>query len=361
MTDRFREKYNDLARIVLKHYVKTRKGENIVLSPMSILILMAMVADSVDGPARDEIIEVLGDDFTLDDIKQIIREIQSDITESDSMISANAVCVNNSLKHTITKGYEEEMKEVFDSSLFTSIDLITDVNNWVKDNTKGYIEKIADDTMKDMVACFLNAIAFESEWGKKYSEDDIYEDEFHNSDGTTSEVEMLHSTESIYVEDECFTGFIKNYKDEKYSFMALLPKRNSTAVLIRGLKQVDFPKLIKSLCYCDVHVTMPEFKYDACCDLTEYFKEQGINTIFSQHADFSPMSSEWLEVDSIIHKAHIEVDRMGTKAAAVSMAVVCAGCAPLNIKSIYLNRPFVYAIIDNETSLPVFAGVLNHV
>ena len=361
MTDRFREKYNDLARIVLKHYVKTRKGENIVLSPMSILILMAMVADSVDGPARDEIIEVLGDGFTLDEIKQIIREIQSDITESDSMISANAVCVKNSLKHTITKGYEEEMKEVFDSSLFTSSDLITDVNSWVKDNTRGYIDKIADDTMKDMVVCFLNAIAFESEWGKKYSEDDIYEDEFHNFDGTISEVEMLHSKEKRYVEDECFKGFIKSYKDEKYSFMALLPKRDSTAMLIRGLKQVDFPKLVKSLQYCDVHVIMPEFKCDSDFGLTEYFEEQGINTLFSQHADFSPMSSEWLEVSSVIHKAHIEVDRMGTKASAVSMAVVCAGCAPLNIKSIYLDRPFVYAIIDNETSLPVFAGMLNHV
>lgn len=361
MTDRFREKYNDLARIVLKHYVKTRKGENIVLSPMSILILMAMVADSVDGPARDEIIEVLGDGFTLDEIKQIIREIQSDITDSDSMISANAVCVNNSLKHTITKGYEEEMKEVFDSSLFTSSDLITDVNSWVKDNTRGYIDKIADDTMKDMVACFLNAIAFESEWRKKYSEDDIYEDEFHNFDGTISEVEMLHSKEKRYVEDECFKGFIKSYKDEKYSFMALLPKRDSTAMLIRGLKQVDFPKLVKSLQYCDVHVIMPEFKCDSDSGLTEYFEEQGINTLFSQHADFSPMSSEWLEVSSVIHKAHIQVDRMGTKAAAVSMAVVCAGCAPMDIKSIYLDRPFVYAIIDNDTSLPVFAGVLNHV
>lgn len=361
MTDRFREKYNDLARIVLKHYVKTRKGENIVLSPMSILILMAMVADSVDGPARDEIIEVIGDGFTLDEIKQIIREIQSDITESDSMISANAVCVNNSLKHTITKGYEEEMKEVFDSSLFTSSDLITDVNSWVKDNTRGYIDKIADDTMKDMVACFLNAIAFESEWRKKYSEDDIYEDEFHNFDGTISEVEMLHSKEKRYVEDECFKGFIKSYKDEKHSFMALLPKRDSTAMLIRGLKQVDFPKLVKSLQYCDVHVTMPEFKYDTGYDLTEYFKEHGINTMFSRYADFSPMSSEWLKVGSIVHKAHIQVDRMGTKAAAVSMAAVYVGCAPMDIKSIYLDRPFVYAIIDNETSLPVFAGVFNHV
>lgn len=72
------------------------------------------------------------------------------------------------------------------------------------------------------------------------------------------------------------------------------------------------------------------------------------------------MSREWLKVDSIVHKAHIEVDRKGTKAAAVTMAFVVAGCAPLGgFKSVVLNRPFVYAIMNRETKLPVFAGIYN--
>ena len=69
---------------------------------------------------------------------------------------------------------------------------------------------------------------------------------------------------------------------------------------------------------------------------------------------------EWLKVDSIIHKAHIEVDRKGTKAAAVTMAFVVAGCAPsMDFKSVCLDRPFVYAIMDTETGLPVFTGIYN--
>ena len=66
-------------------------------------------------------------------------------------------------------------------------------------------------------------------------------------------------------------------------------------------------------------------------------------------------------MESIIHKAHFEVDRKGTKAAAVIMGVVCAGCAPMmeDFKTICLDRPFVYAIVHNETGLPVFAGIMN--
>ena len=44
--------------------------------------------------------------------------------------------------------------------------------------------------------------------------------------------------------------------------------------------------------------------------------------------------------------------------------MICvAGCAPDfdNTKSVTLDRPFVYAVINKEyDGLPVFAGVVNH-
>jgi len=105
---------------------------------------------------------------------------------------------------------------------------------------------------------------------------------------------------------------------------------------------------------------MPEFKYDFGEELSELCKKLGINTIFTPKADFSPMTSAWLKVDAIIHKAHIEVDRHGTKAAAATMAAMALGCAPnFDLKSVRLNRPFVYAVMDTQTGLPVFTGIYN--
>lgn len=154
---------------------------------------------------------------------------------------------------------------------------------------------------------------------------------------------------------------MKPYKDEKYVFMALLPKKKKSAsFLLRTIKQIDFSKLFNESVYGTVYVTMPEFKYDFGEDMTELCKELGISTLFTPEADLSPMSSEWLKVDSIIHKAHIEVDRMGTKAVAVTMAYVVDGCAPsMDFKSVCLDRPFVYAIMDTETCWPVFTGIYN--
>ena len=63
---------------------------------------------------------------------------------------------------------------------------------------------------------------------------------------------------------------------------------------------------------------------------------------------------------AIIHKARVEVDRQGTKAAAVTTGLLFAGAAPLlDYKTVELDRPFVYAIMHNETGLPVFTGIVN--
>ena len=63
----------------------------------------------------------------------------------------------------------------------------------------------------------------------------------------------------------------------------------------------------------------------------------------------------------ILHKAYIEVDRRGTRASAVTLGVVVAGCAPMDdFKMVELNRPFLYAIVNKITGFPVFIGIVEN-
>lgn len=360
-TIEYNAKYNEIARLFLERFAKGKKNENIVFSPMSIILLLGIVADAVQGEARDEILDVIGGDFYYEDLLTVLKKIQAEATKTGSLMSSNAVCVKESISKSIRPEYSNRLKDIFEGKLFMSADIVRDVNAWVKEKTKGMIEKAADESMNQMMACLMNAIAFGAEWMEEYEDDDIHEDEFNNADGTVSEVQMLESAEDTYIEDEFFTGFVKPYKDEKYAYMALLPKKKKSASFLhRALNQIDFSKLFSEATYETVYVTMPEYKYDFGEDLTGLLKNMGISTLFTPEADFSPMSSEWLKVDAIVHKAHIEVDRQGTKAAAVTMAFVVAGCAPsMDFKSVVLDRPFVYAIMNTETKLPVFAGIFN--
>ncbi len=80
----------------------------------------------------------------------------------------------------------------------------------------------------------------------------------------------------------------------------------------------------------------------------------------NDNADFSGMGKSAngnISIGKVIHKTKIEVNEKGTKAGAAALVEMVDNCAPIYEKSVVLNRPFMYMILDNETMLPLFAGV----
>ena len=112
---------------------------------------------------------------------------------------------------------------------------------------------------------------------------------------------------------------------------------------------------------------MPEFTTDYNREMSDVYKNMGMTRPFDEHnAQFGRMftnddeSQIW--IGKVIHKTHIEVDRKGTKAAAVTVVEMekCdAVFEPEPRDIIVLDRPFVYAIVDNSTGLPIFLGCQN--
>lgn len=356
----YAEKYNGFTRQLLQNFYKKNNCNNLLISPFSVLMLLAIAADATAGETRDEILSVLSDEPNLDKIISLLCKIQAELTESQALSSSNAVCVNHSIEDTITPDYPGFLQAQFNGEFFSSKDIVSAVNTWVKKATHGLIDEVADDNMREMLACLINATVFKGKWTKHYTRDDIEYKEFTNADETKKEVPMIKDSEDEYVETESFTGFVKPYKRIGYSFMALLPKKKSTAAMNTTIKKLDFTKVFADRMHEKVYISLPEFNYSFDEDLTNFCKSIGINKIFSNQADFSPLSSAWLKMDSIVHKARIEVDRAGTKAAAVTMGIDYMGSALLfEPKIVELNRPFVYTIMHKGTGLPIFTGIVN--
>ena len=65
-------------------------------------------------------------------------------------------------------------------------------------------------------------------------------------------------------------------------------------------------------------------------------------------------------IAKVLHKTAITVDTEGTRAAAVTAIEMRDKCAfEMPEKEVILDRPFVYAIIDTETNMPIFLGTVN--
>ena len=63
-------------------------------------------------------------------------------------------------------------------------------------------------------------------------------------------------------------------------------------------------------------------------------------------------------VGQVIHDTFIQLDEEGTKAAAVTVVVTKDNAVMMPKEEINFDRPFVYAIVDTETDMPVFIGTL---
>lgn len=336
----------------------SEKTDNVVFSPYSVISLIALLLDATGGKTREEIVNAI-DCEDEEEFIECMKMAVDEFREGGALISSNAICIRKDIGGKITPGYEDRLHDIFDGKLVIADDMVSEVNKWVKYNTHGMIPKLADEGMNEMQACLMNAVTFDAKWDVKYELDDVLPGEFKCFDGTECEVNMMHSREWKYVEDVHFTGFIKSYKEAGYSYMALLPKEEGEEYLKEAVKNIDFFNLFSDSKDVEVLASLPAYRIEFEKDLTDFCKSLGIETAFSPRADFSPMIDEWLKVERILHKTFIQVDNNGTRAAALTCAPVCCGCAgPVDYKEVHLNRPFVFAIMHDDSMQPVFAGIV---
>ncbi|MBQ1959352.1 MAG: serpin family protein [Firmicutes bacterium] len=343
------------------------EGENGMVSPVSILMAMAMVENGTAGESLNQMEGAFGCD--VQSLSSWLRAWSGSLrTSEDTRVNvANSFWFRDSENLHVKDEYLKTVGSQLGAKAYKSAfsqGTVNDMNQWCDENTYGMIKKIVESLSPQDMAVILNATAFEGIWQNPYEEFQIVENEiFYKEDGTEEKASMMHSRESMYIEGSNVTGFSKPYKDG-YSFVALLPAEGTSASeLISQLDGENWRKLMSSARNEKVNAVIPEFTSAYRVDnLVSTFDSMGIRDIFSPaSADLSAMAEleggQPLFVSGIVHKTFIEVNRKGTRAAAVTgIKVGTTAFKPEKIYDVRLDRPFVYAIVDDVTKVPMFIG-----
>lgn len=213
----------------------------------------------------------------------------------------------------------------------------------------------------------INTVLFEAEWENPYEKEDISEHKFKNSSGMEQETEFMSSVEYRYIEADNVTGFIKPYKNGQYSFVAMLPQEGITPEeYVRSLTWKELCNMVLLSEERTVETLLPKFKYEYGIEMDEAFKALGIKSAFdADKADFTSLGTSSLGnifINRVLHKTYIQVDEKGTRAGAASSFFGAKSAAPgEELKRVILDRPFFYMIIENQTGIPIFMGILNEV
>lgn len=350
------------------------EGKNVLLSPQSIITAMSMTTNGAKGDTLTQLQDTMYDGISIEEYNKYMQDYSGRLT-SDKEVDfylANSIWIKDDENLTVRDEFLQTCKSYYNASVYKEPfdNSTTDkINGWVSDNTNEMINSIINEIPKDTVMYLINATAFEGKWLVPYNEYQIKEDvPFTNAKGQEEMVVMLSSTEEYYLQDDMATGFMKYYKGGNYAFVAMLP--NEDVAVEEYVTALTGDKLIETYNNreaVDVVVRMPEFTYEYERELSEDFMGLGVTDVFDGgKADLTGIgdsSAGNLAISRVLHKTYIDLDRNGTKAAAVTaIEVKTEGCAePSRVETVILDRPFYYAIIDCKTGLPVFMGVVNSV
>ena len=110
-------------------------------------------------------------------------------------------------------------------------------------------------------------------------------------------------------------------------------------------------------------VRLPKFKYEYKALLNDTLADMGMTELFDENkSDLTRMTSVGKPyVSRVIHDTFIQLDEEGTKAAAVTIIATADNAVMMPEKELNFDRPFVYAIVDTETDMPVFMGTLTNI
>ena len=349
-----------------------KQSENVLISPLSVMCALAMTVNGADGETRAQMENALG--MRADELNLYVYTYMNRLASGEKykLGMANSIWFVDSDHFLANQKFLQANADYYGAGIFkTSFDdqTLKDINLWVKKATDGMIEDVLDRIPSEAVMYLVNALAFEAEWSEIYKKEEVRGGTFTKEDGSVQNVDMMHSSESVYLEDDNATGFIKYYKDQKYAFVALLPNEGLTvSEYVASLNGEALYALLNGAQSITVKTAIPKFESEFDTEMSEALKSMGMIDAFDENkADFSKLGSSSagnIFINRVIHKTYISVGEKGTRAGAattVEMANKFAAPDGMDVKQVYLDRPFVYMLIDCENNIPFFIGTMTNV
>ncbi len=353
------------------HLFRETYGEDArVLSPLSALYCLGMIANGAENETKRQVESALGMDLeTLN--KALFAYRTSLVSTSECKVRvADSLWIDADSGITVKPSFLQTNADWYDAQVYSAPfdgGTVDNINNWGKLHTDGMIDRILQTIPKDTFMYLINTLLFDAKWENRYENKDIRSAHFTNADGTKADVEMMYSEESVYLAYNGAIGFRRPYAGGRYCFVGVLPETGKTLdSLLSRLDGAFLTSLLASAEKTSVRVGIPEFSAATGeIDLKQALETMGIRDLFDKdRADFSAMVEDHgLDVycDYIKQKVKLDVDRNGTKAAAITWGAMRKESASMEEKSVILDRPFLYMILDSEAGIPLFLGAVTEI
>lgn len=343
--------------------------ENVFISPLSISMALAMTLNGAEGETFGQMRETLKlQGMNLEQINDAFKSLIDLLVNVDPEVTfkiANSIWYEEdfSVKPDFLERVQSHYKASIHELDFLDPASVNTINQWVKENTEGLIEKIIDEIGDEMVMYLINALYFKGDWLRQFDKKDTRPSDFYLENGQTVTVDMMYQQDrfATYFSDEVEMIELP-YGDSLFTMTVLLPADRSMPIDRFVEEKITAHNLDNwrsnlHVSSRDVMIHLPKFELEYEIEYNDILKAMGMvlpfdewNADFSGIADVSPQN---LYISEVKHKTFVRVDEEGTEAAAVTSVGVGVTSMP---PAVIVDRPFVFIIYERESGTNLFMG-----
>lgn len=346
--------------------------ENMMISPVSIGMALDMTYNGAAGATREAMAAALKiQGIDLDRLNQNNQALLYLLSTADAKVSldiANSLWLRNGFE--LNQDFSDRVETHYLATLqtldFSDPKAPAVINKWVEENTRGMIEEIITPPIDPAAVMFLiNAVSFKGEWTSPFDQELTSEQDFKTGSGQMVQVPMMFQRGSFdYLKAADFQALRMPYGEEDRIAMYLfLPNEEANLEQFQEqLNQANWKSWLTLFESGEGSVMLPRFTMEYEKSLNPVLTDLGMGIAFEAgKADFSDMaaaeaSGHELYISEVKHKTYIQVDEVGTKAAAATSVEIGLTSMPVNDFELKFDRPFFFAIQDKETGAILFMG-----
>jgi|AGSF01.1.fsa_nt_gi Serine protease inhibitor len=352
--------------------LRTQPG-NLFLSPYSISTAIAMTAAGAKGKTATQIDRVFSFNLPPASRSPAFAQLTYQLTDARGyqLSIANRLWAQKDfpLLPPFVKTTQDFYGAPIESLNFANADEASGkINAWVAKQTQNQIKDLL--SPDDLDSCtrlvLTNAIYFKGNWVTQFDSAETTNQPFTLASGEKQQVAMMVQSNNFgYAEFENLQVLEMPYQGNKLSLVILLPANPDGLPKLEGALTADNLQKWLSFSQRKVQVFLPKFTFQQSFNLKDVLSKMGMADAFSYQpgvADFSGLSNkENLFVSDVIHKAFVEVDEKGSKAAAATAVIECTGemgCpSPLPRQIEFrADRPFLFLIRERQSGTILFMG-----
>lgn len=351
--------------------------DNLVFSPHSIAIALAMTRAGAAGTTASEMDDVLHWTGLIDPhrgfnaLDLLLAQRSGTFTRSDGTEAAVVFRVANALwgqrDTTFQPGFLDLLAEQYGAGMHL-VDYQAnaggarqEINDWVSNETEDRIEDlIPEGTLGPLTRLVLtNAVYLLAPWESPFVEGATTPGTFTRIDRSTVQAELMRQTTRFpFATGDGWQAVELPYAGGQLAMIVIVPDAGRFAEIEAGLDGDQLDQIGSSLEERRVNLQFPSFEFRTQAGLVPTLGALGLDTAFDpQRADFSGMTSEeQLFISDVIHEAFIAVDEEGTEAAAATAVVMATMSAQPAPQELVVDRPFLFEIVDRQTGAILFLG-----